>query len=82
MRRATCSLACTLAAGLVALLSAAPALADGEPPVPLRASTVHLVVTGIVVATVAVVAAVALYHLGAAVHSARRRRATRDGEGR
>jgi len=60
------------AAGLAALVFALPALADGEPPVPLSASTTNLVVTGIVVAAVVVAAGVALYHLAGAVRSSRR----------
>lgn len=82
VRRTAGTFAASLLAGVVSLVAAAPALADGEPPVPLSSSTVSLVVIGIVVAAIVVVAFIALYHLAATRRSSRRRRASRDGDAR
>lgn len=52
---------------LVALITAAPALADGEgPPQPLSGHTAHLLITGIVVAAIVVAAWLALFRIAMA----------------
>lgn len=64
----------------LALVGAAPALADGEPPVPLSSSTTDLVVSGIVVAVIVVFAWLCLYLLAEARRAARRRDAAESDE--
>lgn len=80
MMRSSPRLALTWVAVLViGLVGAAPALADGEPPAPLSASTTDVIVAGIVIAAVVVLAWLALYRLAEARRAARRRR-TGEGE--
>jgi len=57
------SLAVGLSAALLVLIAAAPALADGEPPTPLSSSATSVVITGIVVAAIAVAAWLALFRV-------------------
>jgi hypothetical protein len=66
---------------LAALISAAPALADGEaPPQPLSASTTDFIIAGIVVAVVVALAWLCLYLLAEARRAARRRDAAESDE--
>lgn len=76
--KVACLLVVGLAAGLVALVVAAPALADGEPPTPLSASTTNLVITGIVVAAVVVAAGLILARVAAAYRRSKEPRHTPD----
>lgn len=59
-------LAVGLSVLLLVLISAAPALADGEPAQPLSGHTTHLLVTGIVVAAIVVAAWLALFRIARA----------------
>jgi hypothetical protein len=76
--KVACSFVVSLAASLVALVVAVPALADGEPPTPLSASTTNLVITGIVVAAVVVAAGLILAHVAAAHRRSKEPRRTPD----
>ncbi len=81
MTRITRSLAVAQSALLLALIAAAPALADGEPPQPLAGHTTHLVVTGIVVAAIVVAAWLALFRMVMALRRSRKKALGRE-EGR